>query len=65
MTDLINYLIFWMKHHPIPVGVVVVAFVVATWLLNRRSQIDREAERVVRNLIDGSKDKYKDTRPLR
>jgi hypothetical protein len=64
MTDLIEFLIFWVKHHPIPVGVAVVAFVVVTWLLNRKSQIDRDAERVVRNLVESSKDKYKDLRPL-
>jgi hypothetical protein len=40
-------------------------FLVVTWLLNRKSQIDRDAERVVKNLVESSKEKYKDTRPLR
>jgi len=65
MGDLIAFLIFWMKNHPIPVGVVVVLFFVMTWMLNRKSQLDRDADRVVKNLVDGSKEKYKDVRPLR
>lgn len=63
--DLINFLIFWAKHHPIPIAAVVVSFLVVTWLLNRKSAVDKEAERVVKDLIGSSKDKYKDTRPLR
>jgi len=65
MTDLVAFLIFWVEHHPIPVIAAVVTFLVVTWLLNRKSQIDRDAERVVKNLVESSKDKYKDTRPLR
>ena len=65
MTDLIAFLVFWMKNHPIPIGIVFVTFVVLTWALNRKSRLDRDAERIVKNLVESSKDKYRDTRPLR
>jgi len=65
MEDVLTFLGFWAKQHPIAIGVVIVGFFVATWLLNRKSAADREADRVVKGLIDGSKDKYKDVRPLR
>jgi hypothetical protein len=65
MTDLIAFLIFWMKHHPIPIVAVLVVFLVLTWLLNRKSRMDRDAERVIKNLVESSKDKYKDLRSLR
>jgi hypothetical protein len=65
MTDLVQFLIYWVKHHPIPVVVLLVGFLVLTWLLNRKSKADREAERVVKNLVESSRDKYKDVRPLR
>ena len=65
MTDLFEFLVFWVKNNPVPVGAAVVAFLVLTWLLNRKSTIDREAERVVKNLVESSREKYKDVRPLR
>ena len=65
MADLIEFLIFWAKHHPVPIVVGVVAFVVLTWLLNRKSAMARDADRVVKNLVETSRDKYKDVRPLR
>jgi hypothetical protein len=65
MTDLIEFLIFWVKHHPIPIGAAVLCFLVLTWLLNRKSQLDRDSDRIVKNLVETSKDKYKDVRPLR
>ena len=65
MTDLIEFVVFWVKLHPVPVIAAVVALVVLTWLLNRKSTLDREAERVVKNLVESSRDKYKDVRPLR
>jgi hypothetical protein len=65
MADLIEFLIFWAKHHPIPVVVAVIAFLVLTWLLNRKSAMDRDAERVVKSLVESSREKYKDVRPLR
>jgi hypothetical protein len=65
MADLIEFLIYWAKHHPVPIVVGVVAFFVLTWLLNRKSATDRDAERVVKNLVETSRDKYKDVRPLR
>jgi hypothetical protein len=65
MTDLFAFLVFWVQNHPVPVIAAVVAFVVLTWLLNRKSTIDREADRVVKSLVDGSREKYKDVRPLR
>jgi len=65
MTDLIAFLVFWIKNHPIPVVAVFVTFVVLTWTLNRKSRLDRDAERIVKNLVETSKDKYKDVRPLR
>jgi len=64
MTDLFEFLLFWVKNNPVPVGAAVVAFLVLTWLLNRKSTIDREAERVVKNLVESSREKYKDVRPL-
>ena len=64
MSDIVEFLIFWAQRHPIPVVAGVVGFVVLTWLLNRKSPLDRENDRVVKNLVEGSKDKYKDTRPL-
>jgi hypothetical protein len=48
-----------------PVFAGFVALVVVTWLLNRKNAIDREADRVVKNLVEGSREKYKDVRPLR
>jgi hypothetical protein len=65
MADLIEFLIFWAKHHPVPIVAGVVAFFVLTWLLNRKSAMDRDADRVVKNLVETSRDKYKDVRPLR
>ena len=65
MTDLFAFLVFWVQNHPVPVIAALVAFVVLTWLLNRKSTIDREADRVVKSLVDGSREKYKDVRPLR
>jgi len=64
MTDLFAFLVFWVQNHPVPVIAAVVAFVVLTWLLNRKSTIDREADRVVKSLVEGSREKYKDLRPL-
>ena len=64
MTDLFTFLMFWVQNHPVPVIAAVVAFVVLTWLLNRKSTIDREADRVVKSLVEGSREKYKDLRPL-
>jgi len=65
MTDLVTFLGFWATNHPLVIGGVVIGFFVVTWLLNRKSASDREAERVVKGLVEGSKDKYKDVRPLR
>jgi hypothetical protein len=65
MQDVLTFLAFWAKHHPFTIGAVVVGFFVVTWLLNRKSAADREAERVVKGLVEASKDKYKDVRPLR
>ena len=64
MTDLFTFLMFWVQNHPVPVIAAVVAFAVLTWLLNRKSTIDREADRVVKSLVEGSREKYKDLRPL-
>ncbi|MET0152975.1 MAG: hypothetical protein ABW298_10265 [Candidatus Binatia bacterium] len=65
MADLVSYLVFWVQNHPLAVVGAVAAFVVLTWLLNRKSRMDREAERVVKQLVEGSREKYKDVRPLR
>lgn len=65
MMDLVRFLIFWAQRHPVPIAVAVVAFLVIAWLLNRKSKLDREADRVVKNLVETSRDKYKDVRPLR
>ena len=65
MMDLVDYVVFWVTHHPIPVVAALVCLVVLTWLLNRKSPLDRENERVVKNLVESAKDKYRDTRPLR
>ena len=65
MLDIVNFVIFWSTRHPIPIVVGIVGVVVLTWLLNRKSALDRENDRIVKNLVDGSKDKYKDVRPLR
>lgn len=65
MMDLVNFAIFWATHHPVIVATAVVAFFAITWLLNRKSATELEADRVVRNLVESSKDKYKDVRPLR
>ena len=65
MTDLFTFLAFWVQNHPVPMIAAVVALVVLTWLLNRKSTIDREADRVVKSLVEGSREKYKDVRPLR
>lgn len=65
MTDLVQFLIFWVQRHPYPVIALGVAFLLAGWLLNRKSALAKDADRVVRNLVETSKDKYKDVRPLR
>ena len=65
MTDMASFLVFWVQSHPLPVVGVVVAFLALTWLLNRKSRMDRDAERVVKQLVEGSREKYKDVRPLR
>jgi type II secretory pathway component PulF len=65
MTDILYFVYFWTTHHPIAVAVTVAVFIVLTWLLNRKSTLDRENDRVVKNLVNGAKDKYKDVRPLR
>jgi len=65
MLDLVNFVIFWAQRHPIPIVVGIVGFLVLWWMLNRKSPLDRENDRVVKNLVDGAKGKYKDVRPLR
>ena len=65
MADLASFLVFWVQNHPLPVAGAVAAVVVLTWLLNRKSRMDREADRVVKQLVEGSREKYKDVRPLR
>jgi hypothetical protein len=64
MTDLVEFLVFWVKNHPYPVAVAAFGLVLLTWALNRKSKVDQEADRVVKSLIEGSRDKYKDVRPL-
>ncbi len=65
MADLASFLVFWVQNHPVPVAGAIVGFLVLTWLLNRKSRMDRDAERVVKQLVEGSREKYKDVRPLR
>jgi hypothetical protein len=65
MADLLTFLAFWAKNHPLTIGSTILGFFVVTWLLNRKSAADREADRVVKGLVESSKDKYKDVRPLR
>jgi hypothetical protein len=64
MSDIFYFAYFWITHHPTAVAVIVACFVVVTWLLNRKSAMDRENDRVVKNLVEGARDKYKDVRPL-
>jgi hypothetical protein len=64
MSDILYFAYFWMTHHPIAVAVAVACFAIVTWLLNRKSALDRENDRVVKNLVEGARDKYKDVRPL-
>ncbi len=65
MLDIVNFVIFWAQRHPVPVIAGVIGLLVLTWMLNRKSALDRENERVIKSLVDGSKEKYKDGRPLR
>ena len=65
VTDLLSFLVFWVQRHPLPVVGVVAAVLGLTWLLNRKSRINRDADRVVKQLVEGSREKYKDVRPLR
>lgn len=55
----------WVLDHPLVVGAVLLVVLGARWMLNRKSAQDRENERVIRTLEEGSRDKYKDLRPLR
>lgn len=64
MSDIFYFVYFWTTHHPTAVAVLVACLIVVTWLLNRKSALDRENDRVVKNLVEGAKDKYKDLRPL-
>jgi hypothetical protein len=68
MDDLIfvsRFAYHWALQHPIEVAVAIVAFLGVRWLLNRKSAAQREHERIIRGLEEGSRDKYKDPRPLR
>jgi hypothetical protein len=65
VADLLSFLVFWVQRHPLPVVGAVATVLALTWLLNRKSQIDRDADRVVKQLVEGSREKYKDVRPLR
>ena len=65
MTDLLAFLVFWVQRHPLPVVGAVAMVLGLTWLLNRKSRINRDADRVVKQLVEGSREKYKDVRPLR
>ena len=65
VTDLLSFLVFWVQRHPLPVAGAVAAVLALTWLLNRKSKMDRDADRVVKQLVEGSREKYKDVRPLR
>ncbi|MGH7897578.1 MAG: hypothetical protein ACREQQ_06475 [Candidatus Binatia bacterium] len=65
MEDLIRFAIFWVKQHPGVIVGALVAFLALHWLLNRKSARKREAERVIQSLVDRSREKYKDVRPLR
>ena len=59
-----RWLISRYTHVPLAAASVVVLVVVITWLLNRKSALDRENDRVVKTLVEGARDKYKDLRPL-
>ena len=65
MADLVEFAVFWATHHPVVIGAAVAAFAVFTWLLNRKTELDRDADRIVKSLVESSRDKYKDVRPLR
>jgi hypothetical protein len=65
VTDLLSFLAFWVQRHPLPVVGAVATVLGLTWLLNRKSRINRDADRVVKQLVEGSREKYKDVRPLR
>ncbi len=65
MMELVRFLVFWVKQHPYPPIAAVVAFLIIGWLLNRKSATTKENDRIVRNLVETSKDKYRDTRSLR
>jgi hypothetical protein len=65
VTDLLSFLVFWVQRHPLPVVGAIAGVIALTWLLNRKSRINRDADRVVKQLVEGAREKYKDVRPLR
>jgi hypothetical protein len=61
----IRYAIHWATANPVKLALIFVALVVAQWLLNRKTPLEKESDRVVKQLTEGSRGKYDDLRPLR
>ena len=54
----------WVTQNPWLAAGAVVGLVGLRWLLNRRSGLERESERVIRGITRAEKGKYDDLRPL-
>lgn len=68
MDDLVwlgRFAIQWVRDNPVLAGGAALGLVVLWWLLNRKGQLTRDSDRVVKNLTDSSRGKYDDLRPLR
>ncbi len=62
---LVRFLLHWSRENPLSVAGFVLAYVMARWLLNRKTSLFADSERVVTRLTEESKGKYKDLRPIR
>ncbi|MGH7857407.1 MAG: hypothetical protein ACREQY_08755 [Candidatus Binatia bacterium] len=61
----IRYVFHWALENPLQVVGVVLVLLALQWLLNRKTKLEKESDRVVKGLTEGAKGKYDDLRPLR
>jgi polysaccharide pyruvyl transferase WcaK-like protein len=60
-----QFLLQWVKENPFSTVGFVAVYAMARWLLNRKSALTIESERVIAQLQEESKGKYDSLRPLR
>lgn len=54
----------WVRENPLLAAGAVVGVIALRWLLNRQTRLERESNRVLKDLTESEKGKYDDLRPL-